>query len=125
MSENSDKEPGSGCAIALMVLSSVALALYYGMGLLMFFAAVLYPTWLVVLLFGEFGPDEWIGFAMIFAWLLPWIVTPSIFLTMRLQAIRNRSPNIRMIAYMAVVYLDSLILGVAISAAEEWFGLFS
>ena len=125
MIEASDKKSGPGCAITLMVLSTIALVLYYGMGFWIMFAAVLYPTWLVVLLFGEFGPDEWIGFAMIFGWLLPWIVAVSLFLTMRLQPIRNRSPNIRMIVYMSVIYLDSLILGVAISAADEWFGLFS
>jgi hypothetical protein len=56
--EASDKKSGPGCAITLMVLSTVALMLYYGMGFWIMFAAVLYPTWLVVLLFGEFGLDR-------------------------------------------------------------------
>ena len=101
------------------------MALYYVTGFWMIFAAVFYPAWLVILLFGEFGADDLILFGLIFGWLLPWIVGLSIFLAMRLQAIRQRSPNIRVIAYMAIAYLDTLLLGVAVSAAAVWFGLSS
>jgi len=85
------------------------------------FAAVLYPAWLVVLLFGEFEVDDLILFGLIFGLLLPWVVGLSILLAMRLRPIRQRSSNIRMIAYMALAYLDTLLLGVAVTATAKWF----
>jgi len=108
-------------AIALLALSSAALALYYVTGFWMMFAAVLYPAWLVVLLFGEFEVDDLILFGLIFGLLLPWVVGLSILLAMRLRPIRQRSSNIRMIAYMALAYLDTLLLGVAVTATAKWF----
>ena len=112
-------------AIALIALSSAALALYYVTGFWMIFAAVFYPVWLVVLLLGEIGTDDLIFCGMVFGLLLPWVVGLSIFLAMRLQPIRHRSPNMRMIAYMALAYLDTLLLGIAVSATAKWFGLLS
>ena len=121
MIKGGDKNHRFGCAIALVVLSSAALALYYVTGFWMIFAAVFYPAWLVVLLFGNFTADDLIFFGMIFGFLLPWVVGLSIFLAMRLQPIRQLSPNIQMIAYMAIAYLDTLLLGVAVSAVGQWF----
>ena len=112
-------------AIALVALSSAALALYYVTGFWMIFAAVFYPVWLVVLLLGEIGTDDLIFCGMVFGLLLPWVVGLSMFLAMRLQPIRQRSPNMRMIAYMALAYLDTLLLGIAVSATAKWFGLLS
>ena len=123
MAQASDKR--FGCGIALIVLSSAALALYYVTGFWMIFAAVFYPAWLVVLLFGEFAVDDLMFFGIIFGLLFPWVVGLSIFLAMRLQPIRQRSPNLRMIAYMALAYLDTLLLGVMVSAPAKWFGLLS
>src|SRR5210317_2067754 len=97
------------CAIALIVFSSAALALYYVTGFWMIFAAVFYPAWLVVPLFGEFEVDDLILFGLIFGLLLPWVVGLSILLAMRLRPIQQRSPNMRMIAYMALAYLDTLL----------------
>ena len=114
-----------GCAIALIATSSAALALYYVTGFWMIFAAVLYPAWLVVPLFGEIDVDDLILFGLIFGLLLPWVVGLSILLAMRLQPIRQRSPNTRMITYMALAYLDTLLLGVAVTATAKWFGLLS
>ena len=111
------------CAIALIVFSSAALALYYVTGFWMMFAAVFYPAWLVDLLFEEFTVDDLILCGMIFGLLLPWVVGLSILLAMRLPPIRRRSPDVRMIAYMALAYLDTLLLGVVISAPAKWFGL--
>ena len=112
-----------GSRIALIVLSVVAYALYYVTGFWMMFAAVFYPVWLVAPLFEEFTVDDFILCGMIFGLLLPWVVGLSIFLAMRLEPIRQRSPNMRMIAYMALAYLDTLLLGVVVSAPAKWFGL--
>jgi hypothetical protein len=118
-----DSAKGFGSRIALIVLSSVALALYYVTGFWMMFAAVFYPVWLVAPLFEGFTVDDFILCGMIFGLLLPWVVGLSIFLAMRLEPIRQRSPNMRMIAYMALAYLDTLLLGVVVSAPAKWFGL--
>ena len=121
MAKNNAKRFGS--RIALIVLSGVAYALYYVTGFWMMFAAVFYPAWLVDLLFEGFTVDDFILCGMIFGLLLPWVVGLSIFLAMRLQPIRQRSPNIRMISYMAIAYLDTLLLGVLVSPPAKWFGL--
>jgi hypothetical protein len=118
-----DSTKGFGSRIALVVFSSVAYALYYVTGFWMIFAAVFYPVWLVDLLFEGFTVDDFILCGMIFGLLLPWVVGLSILLAMRLQPIRQRSPNIRMISYMAIAYLDTLLLGVVVSAPAKWFGL--
>ena len=118
-------EERDGNWISDFKMTVVVMAIWFCINVFIFpimvLTAMLYPYWLVEYLFGE-GQD-WLWNGIVFGRLFPLVVPPSIFLTMRLKSVRKRSTNVRMIVYLAVVFLDSLVLGVAIGVAPEALGV--